>query len=76
MAIFCLMLLGPPAYESESAEEVREKLVKHYAEQAKEEEGAIVGFLSRSLGVVVSDLGDESLASLIDVALDTSLPFG
>jgi hypothetical protein len=36
--------------------------------QAKEEEGAIVGPLSHALEVVLSDLGDDSLATLIDVA--------
>jgi hypothetical protein len=50
------------------SENDREKLVKHYAEQAKEEGGATVGLLAHALEIVVSDLGDESLANLIDVA--------
>jgi hypothetical protein len=54
-----------PAAPSEND---RGKLVKHYAEQAKKEEGATVGLLAHALEIVVSDLGDESLANLIDVA--------
>jgi hypothetical protein len=50
------------------AESQKEELVKHYAEQAKEEESATVGLLSHALDVVVSDLGGESLANLIDMA--------
>ena len=50
------------------SENEREKLVKQYAEQAKEEEGATVHLLAHALEAVVSDLGDESLATLIDVA--------
>jgi hypothetical protein len=50
------------------SENDRGKLVKHYAEQAKKEEGATVGLLAHALEIVVSDLGDESLANLIDVA--------
>ena len=50
------------------SENERGKLVKQYAEQAKEEEGATVHLLAHALEAVVSDLGDESLANLIDVA--------
>ena len=50
------------------SENDREELVKQYSEQAKKEEGATVRLLDHALEVVVSDLDDESLANLIDVA--------
>jgi hypothetical protein len=50
------------------SENEREKLAKRYADQAKEDQGASVRLLSQALEVVVSDLGNGSLADLINVA--------
>jgi hypothetical protein len=48
-------------------ESEQEELVTYYVEKAKEEQGAIVGLLSQALGVVLKDLYNDSLESLIDM---------